>query len=291
MIADRGAGVRVLVRESLRPLLLLFAWDVVVVLLFQLAHRAWMDQPALPFSLIGSALVLFLNVRNTAAYGRWWEARTLWGALANNARSFARQTATLLGGAPELTRAMIGFAHALRGALLGVDVAGEVRSLLTPELAGRVAGRRNQPYAILFESGLAVRDLAAARDVHPAAQAGIDRILSDLASAQGGLERIRTTPLAVQFSVLPRLVVRAFCLILPLSMVQELGWITPLGSTVVGFLFVALDRIGADLEAPFSAGPHAVPMAAITRGIEIDLKQAIGDAAPEPLQPVDGVLA
>ena len=291
MIADRGTGVRVLVRESMRPLLLLFAWDVVVVLLFQLAHRAWMDQPALPFSLIGSALVLFLNVRNTAAYGRWWEARALWGAVANNARSFARQTETLLGGAPELTRAMIGFAHALRGALLGLDVTEEVRSLLTPELAERVAGRRNQSYAILFEIGLAVRDLAAARDVHPAAQAGIDRILSDLANAQGGLERIRTTPLAVQFSVLPRLVVRAFCLILPLSMVQELGWITPLGSAVVGFLFVALDEIGADLEAPFSAGPHAVPMAAITRAIEIDLKQAIGDAAPEPLQPVDGVLA
>ena len=117
MIADRRAGMRLLVRESVRPLLALFAWDVVVVLLFQLAHRPWMDQPALPFSLIGSALVLFLNVRNTAAYNRWWEARTLWGAVTNNARSFARQMATLLDGMPDATRAMIGFAHALRGAM------------------------------------------------------------------------------------------------------------------------------------------------------------------------------
>ena len=61
MIADRRSGIRVLVRESVRPLLALFAWDVAVVLAFQLAHRPWMDQPALPFSLIGSALVLFLN--------------------------------------------------------------------------------------------------------------------------------------------------------------------------------------------------------------------------------------
>ncbi len=291
MIADRRAGIRILVRESVRPLLALFAWDVVVVLLFQLTHRSWMDQPALPLSLIGSALVLFLNVRNTAAYNRWWEARTLWGAVTNNARSFARQMATLLGGAPEPTRAMIGFSHALRGALAGTDVTATVQALLTPGLAERVAGRRNQVAAILFEIGLSVRALADARRVHPAAQAEIERILSDLSNAQGGLERIRNTPLAVQFSVLPWLLVRAFCLVLPLSMVQELGWITPLGSTVVGFLFVALDEIGADLEAPFAAGPHAVPMEAITRTIEIDLRQAIGDPAPDPMQPVDGVLA
>ena len=291
MIADRRAGIRLLVRESVRPLLALFAWDVVVVLLFQLAHRPWMDQPALPFSLIGSALVLFLNVRNTAAYNRWWEARTLWGAVTNNARSFARQMATLLDGAPDATRAMIGFAHALRGALAGADVSAEVRALLTPELAARVAGRHNQPTAILFEIGRAVRAHAVARGIHPAAQAEVDRILSDLSNAQGGLERIRNTPLAIQFSAVPRLLVRIFCLVLPLSMVQELGWITPLGSTAVGFLFVALDEIGADLESPFAPGPHAVPMAAIARTIEIDLRQALGDPAPAPMQPVAGVLA
>ncbi len=291
MIADRRAGIQLLVRESVRPLLALFAWDVVVVLVFQLAHQPWMDQPALPFSLIGSALVLFLNVRNTAAYNRWWEARTLWGAVTNNARSFARQMAALLDGAPEATRAMIGFAHALRGALAGVDVAAEVRALLTPELAARVDGRRNQPAAILFAIGLAVRAQAVARGTHPAAQAEIDRILSDLSNAQGGLERIRNTPLAIQFSAVPRLLVRIFCLVLPLSMVQELGWITPLGSTVVGFLFVALDEIGADLESPFASGPHAVPMHAITRTIEIDLREAVGDPAPAPMQPVGGVLS
>lgn len=291
MIANRAAGVAHLLREAVLPLLVLFAWDIIVVLVFQLAHRSWMDQPALPFSLIGSALVLFLNVRNTAAYNRWWEARTLWGSVTNNARSFSRQMATLLGGAPELTRAMVGYVHALRGSLRGVDVSGQVQALLPTELAARVRGRRNQPNAILYEIGVAVRAQAETRGVHPAAQAEIDRMLSDLANGQGGLERIRNTPLAMQFSLLPRLLVRIFCLVLPLSMVQELGWITPLGSTLVGFLFVALDRIGADLENPFQAGPHAVPMAAITRTIEIDLLQAIGDPSPDPLQPVRGVLA
>jgi putative membrane protein len=291
MIADRRAGITNLVRESVRPLLALFAWDIIVVLVFQLAHRSWMDQPALPFSLIGSALVLFLNVRNTAAYNRWWEARTLWGSVVNNTRSFSRQMATLLHGAPELTRAMIGFAFALRGGLTGTDVSVELQPLLTPDLAARVRGRRNQANAILYEIGVAVRARAEMEGIHPAAHAEIDRILSDLANGQGGLERIRNTPLAIQFSLLPRLLVRVFCLVLPLSMVQELGWITPFGSTLAGFLFVALDEIGADLENPFEASAHALPMRAITRTIEIDLLQSIGEPAPEPLAPVHGVLA
>jgi putative membrane protein len=290
VIADRRAGTLHLMRESVQPLLGLFAWDIIVVLVFQLAHRPWMDQPALPFSLIGSALVLFLNVRNTAAYNRWWEARTLWGAVTNNTRSFSRQAATLLGGAPELTRAMAAYAHALRGALSGKDASLEVQALLAPDMAARVRGRRNVANAILFEIGVDVRACVDARGIHPAAHAEIDRMLSDLANAQGGLERIRNTPLAIQFSALPRMLVRVFCLVLPLSMVQELGWITPFGSTLVGFLFVALDEIGAELESPFADSPHAVPMQAITRTIEIDLLQAIGDPAPEPMQPVRGVL-
>jgi putative membrane protein len=290
MITDRRAGASHLVRESVKTLLGLFAWDIVVVLIFQLAHRSWMDQPVLPYSLIGSALVLFLNVRNTTAYNRWWEARTLWGSVTNNSRSFARQMATLLQGAPELTRAMIGYAHALRGGLGGTDVSVEVQRLLTPEIAARVRGRRNQANAILYEIGVAVRSRVETAGIHPAAHAEIDRMLSDLANGQGGLERIRNTPLAIQFSALPRLLVRVFCLVLPLSMVQELGWITPFGSTLVGFLFVALDEIGADLESPFADSPHAVPMQAITRTIEIDLLQSIDEPAPEPLAAVSGVL-
>ena len=49
---------------------------------------------SLPFSvaaILGSALAIFLAFRNNNAYGRWWEARTVWGNIVNNSRIFARQ--------------------------------------------------------------------------------------------------------------------------------------------------------------------------------------------------------
>jgi putative membrane protein len=290
MIIDRTAGMFQLLRESIRPLFVLFAWDIAIAAAFQLAHRSWMDQPALPFSLIGSALVLFMSVRNNAAYSRWWEARTLWGSVVNNSRSFARQAQALAGGRPDLTRAMIAYVHALRGSLHGVDLSGEFMKFLQPQMAARIAGRTNQANAILYEIGREIADHVRARAIDGAEHAAIDRILSDLANAQGGLERILRTPLAIQFAVFPGLITRIFCVVLPLSMVQELGWITPLGSTLVGFLFVSLDKIGADLENPFAASVHALPTQAITRTIEIDLLQSIGEPAPPPIMATKGVL-
>ncbi len=36
---------------------------------------------ATPFTLWGLTLAIFLGFRNTVAYQRFWEARTLWGEL------------------------------------------------------------------------------------------------------------------------------------------------------------------------------------------------------------------
>lgn len=97
MIVDQKVGLRIITREILMVILLMAAWDLVVVILFQIFHQEWMEQPSLPVSLIGSALALFMGFRSNSAYARWWEARTLWGAITNNCRSFGRQAGTCWG--------------------------------------------------------------------------------------------------------------------------------------------------------------------------------------------------
>lgn len=289
MIVDRRIGLFILMRESLLTLTLLGAWDVFVVVMFQVFHQDWMEQPTLPVSLLGSAVALFLGVRNNAAYGRWWEARTLWGAITNNSRSFGRQAGSLLGGRPDLASAMAAYPYALRAALGRLDGSADVARLLPPEMQSAIAGWNNQPNAILYQIGLAVNEEVARQGIDGAVHGQIDRILSDLANAQGGLERIRNTPLAIQFSLIPRLVANMFCVVLPLSMVQTLGWITPLGSSLVGLLFIALDKIGSDLQDPFDNSPHAMPMLTMARTIEIDLLQPVRIPVGGPIKPVGGV--
>jgi putative membrane protein len=119
----------------------------------------------------------------------------------------------------------------------------------------------------------------------------MDRTLDDLIDAQGGAERIKNTPMPKQYDYFPQLFVQMFCLLLPLALVPNLGWFTPLGSTLAGFIFLALDEIGGDLEDPFDNAIFDVPLTSITTTIEINLRQMLGETAlPAPIEPVRAVL-
>jgi len=290
LIVDKSHGLWILLRETARPLLILAVWDCIVVIGFQIYHQEWMEQPALPISLMGSALALFLGVRNNAAYARWWEGRTLWGAVVNNTRSFGRQAATLLEGRPDLARAMAAYPYLLRTSLSNLPDGPDAQRLIRPDLYEKIMGRTNKANALLYEIGLEVTAQGKALGLDAAAIGFVDRVLVDLANAQGGLERIKNTPLPVQYSVIPLLGTHLFCVLLPLSAVQTLGWITPLGSSMVGFLFQALDKSGRDLQTPFVPGAHALPMLSMARTIEIDLTQPLGDTPPGPEKAVKGIM-
>ena len=74
----------------------LLIWDIIVTVDYMLFLDRRINLPSMPLTLLGSALVVLISFRNSSAYNRWWEARTLWGALVNGSRSFARQTLTLI---------------------------------------------------------------------------------------------------------------------------------------------------------------------------------------------------
>jgi putative membrane protein len=67
--------------------------------------------------------------------------------------------------------------------------------------------------------------------------------------------------------------------------------LTPLASTLVSFIFLSLDSIGREIEAPFEYTVHDTPMSSLTRMIEIDLRQNAGDEGlPLDIRPVEGFI-
>ena len=95
MIVPRG---RRLVLRTIQyvgiPLLALLGYDVAVVLAYRSGHLQWAALGEIPLSLFGSAIGVILAFRNSTSYARWWEARTLWGSIVNNSRSWARLLTT-----------------------------------------------------------------------------------------------------------------------------------------------------------------------------------------------------
>ena len=90
---------------------------------------------ATPFTLWGLTLAIFLGFRNTVAYQRFWEARTLWGELLIVSRNLTRQTLSLL---PDLDASqrralldpLIAFAYVLRDQLRGSPASADRQRLL-----------------------------------------------------------------------------------------------------------------------------------------------------------------
>lgn len=294
MIVAGGLDWSRLLREAGAILAVLFAYDVGVSVLFVVGGVTWVSIPELPLPLLGSVLGVLMGLRNNLAYGRWWEARTLWGAANNASRGVVRTLIALLpdpSRVSEMAHVQIAWAQALRCAMRGQDPWPAIDGLLTPAARARVQGAANLPTALLAEQARHVAAALAAGTIDTIRAAEISRALGEATIAQGGIERIKRTPLPTFFSQFPRAFVVAYCLLLPLGLVSDLRLLTPVGSTIVGLAFVALDRTGRHLESPFENTVHDVPMTAITRGIEIDLRQMAGEAeVPAALQPVEGVL-
>ncbi|WP_419827502.1 bestrophin family protein [Sphingomonas sp.] len=295
MIVDAIPRVRTIVLEVWQPLALLFVWDVAVTSAYLLTP---FHAPALPLTLFGSALALFLGFRSNSAYQRWWEGRVLWGAMINASRSLARVAVNFLprdgDASRDLTRTIvlrqIAYVHALRRALRRQPSDEDVLRYLSPQEAADALARTNRPNALLDGTGRRIDEARRAGSLDTILQSRVETILIDIANAQGGMERLKNTPLPTQYRFLPSFFTRMFCVLLPIGLVETLELATPVGSTVAGLMFLAVLQIGDDLVDPFADTVHDVPLTAMCRTIEIDLLQAIGDQAPPPCMPDHGVL-
>ncbi len=307
MIVPKGPQLRRMLAYVGRPLLALVLWDVLIVLAYKVMHWEWVGSKFVPLALYGSAIGIIVGFRNNSAYGRWWEARGLWGQIVNNSRSLARQVVSTMhvpehdgtGSEHEAVRQMqrrlvhyqIAYVHALRQQLRGLSPWEELERVLPGEDLTGLRPSKNVPLSLQQEMGQMLRGAKLRGWLDALEWQAMDRNLDDLADAQGGTERIKNTPMPKQYDFFPMLFVQIYCMLLPVGMVENLGWFTPLGSTLVGFMFLALDKIGRDLEDPFDNAIFDVPLTAITKTIEINLRQLLGEAElPEPEKPVRGVL-
>ena len=122
--------------------------------------------------------------------------------------------------------------------------------------------------------------------------------LGRLYDEQGRCERIKNTPYPRQFATLNLMFIRLFVLMIPFGLLQEFAkiaeaavWLTVPTSLIVTWIFYTIEKIGEHSENPFQGGSDDVPMAAISRDIEIDLKQMIRDTViPVPLKPKNSII-
>ncbi len=291
MIVKPIPSPRTIIRNVWKPLTILFVWDVLVTVTYYVLP---FTAPQLPLTLLGSAVALFLGFRSNSAYQRWWEGRVLWGAMINASRNLARASGSFMPDpqGASLTRDIvfrqIAYVNALRCQLRRQPFDEAVRDYLSKAEETDAMARANVANAILNGTGRQIDGARRRGWIDTIQQVSLERVLIDIANAQGGMERLKSTPLPSHFRFYPTLFAHVFCVLLPFGLVESLGFATPLGSTIAGLMFLAVLAIGNELVDPFSNTVHDLPLNAMCRTIEIDLLQSVGLKAPEPVVAIDG---
>ncbi|MFL6305279.1 MAG: bestrophin family protein [Candidatus Sulfotelmatobacter sp.] len=306
MIVRQRARLRTHLLYIGRPLLALLALDVAVAAGYVFGGWTWLAVPDVPLSIFGAVIGVIAGFRNSSAYSRWWEARTIWGAVVNHSRSLARQVLTMITtprpdlslhrdleeSKRRLVLLQIAYVHALRNHLRRTPILPELTGLIPEQDIDCLKNQDNIPLAIQHMQAELISECKQLGWIDEIRWATLDQTLSSLMDCQGASERIKNTPMPRIYDYFIRLFISIYCVLLPVGMVASLGLWTPVGSALVGFMFLSLDRIGRDLETPFENLPQDVPLTAISRTIEINLKQMMGEnSIPEPSVPVDGVLS
>ena len=268
------------------------------------------DLTTTPFSLIGLALGIFLGFRNNTSYDRFWEGRKLWGRVVNASRSLTREILTLIGpplpddrplaeGEAEEIAAfhresvyrLIAYVHSLRLHLRGQDRIRELDAFLDDDEIARLIPEHNRPIALLQTMGERFRDAWARGWIHPLHLQVLENSLTELAGVQGGCERIKATPIPFSYNILLHRIVFFYCFTLPFGLVNAVHGFSPVVVALVSYAFFGLDAVGDEIEDPFGEDANDLPLNAITRMIEINLRQRLGEEdLPEFAKPVNYML-
>ena len=126
----------------------------------------------------------------------------------------------------------------------------------------------------------------------------LENILRTFYQLQGKNERIKKFPLPRQYAHMSRIFVGIFIFLLPFSMIPELSklgdsaiWISIPLCALIGWVYVMMDIVGENTANPFQGLIYDIPMMALCRTIEIDLREMLGEKdLPPSIKPKNGVL-
>lgn len=124
----------------------------------------------------------------------------------------------------------------------------------------------------------------------------LEGVVQEFFTLQGKSERIKNFPYPRHFATLNHFFMWIFVLLLPLALVPQFAdigtqfgeshslmsdlfvWFSIPFYVIVAWIFHTMERIGRTGENPFEGTANDVPISTIARGIEIDLRQNLGES-------------
>ncbi len=203
-----------------------------------------------------------------------------------------------------------------------VSLEEELKGYVSEDEKQFILSQRNKQGACLNLQSKQLRELKEKGYIWEFSFLEMEKMLVEFFTLQGKVERIKNFPYPRQFATLNRFFIWIFVALLPYGMMHEFDkigkqivtlseqwkpypiggyhhlieligehfvWFTIPFSVIISWIFHTMERIGEVSENPFEGTPNDIPITTMSRAIEIDIRQIIGDKAtdiPEPIKPV-----
>lgn len=256
----------------------------------------YLELPTMPLAVVGAALGIFVSFRTNQAYDRWWEGRKLWGRMINESRHWASQATKYVDDDPDrrkLVHRHSAYVHALRALLRKQDPFEDdefmARAEVSEDDVDSLRKETNLTHALLDRQLDALVGLNGDGKLNDFRLASMDDTLRQLINIQGGCERIKKTPMPPLYGLLAVRLVQFYAFLFPLSVVDTIGWWTVPVTLLVCTAFSLIAEAGRVLEDPFTMFFNGLPLSAISRMIDVNCRQRLGEPdLPPMLEPTHG---
>lgn len=162
-----------------------------------------------------------------------------------------------------------------------------------------ILSTKNKAAQVLSLQSKTLKQLAAQNQLSDYRFVEMQRMIKDLYDMQGRSERIKNFPYPRQFATVNKMLVVLFVYLLPFCMLKEFDklndsiegvmkghmiWLVLPFSVLISWVFTSLDLIGESTENPFEGSANDVPISQISRAVEIDMREMLGETElPPPL--------
>ncbi|GAO45520.1 bestrophin family protein [Flavihumibacter petaseus] len=328
MYTGNHYNIRVFLFWTRRDIYKLLLIGAIPTVLYKIFNWNWLTVPWVPIALVGTAAAFIVGFKNTQTYNRLWEARQIWGSIVNSSRTWGIQ-ARDLGNVPADDRKCMIYRHiawltALRYQLREprswentykpynmefrekyykipeweTDLETALKPYLTDTEFSYVMQRKNRAAQIIAIQSGHLKNWREKGWIGEFTEIEMQRRLADLYDQQGRCERIKNFPYPRQFGSINLYFIWIFVVLLPFGLLHEFSklgsnfiWLTIPFSVLVSWVFTSMEKVGESTENPFEGSANDIPIATLSRTIEIDLRDMLGEKdLPAPIVATNKIL-
>lgn len=182
----------------------------------------------------------------------------------------------------------------------------ELTKYLSSEELHYILSTKNRAVQIMSLQSKTLKELYDRDEIDSYQFVALNQVIKEFYDHQGRCERIKNFPYPRQFATINSLFIKLFCFMLPFSMLKEFDklnesmeglmkgnmvWLVVPFSVLISWVYTSLEQVGESTENPFEGSANDVPISQMSRTIEIDMREMLGETdLPAALQPRNNII-